>query len=128
MMDVLDEAKEKKKIRSVGISIHSLDAMKTAGTCKWLDVCMARLNPAGTRMDAPLAQVLPVLEEVKKAGKGIIQIKTVGEGSMKNRLDEALTWALAKSPAHCFSIGCESKDEVLDNVKRLEKLAMAAKG
>jgi len=127
-MDVLAEAKEKKKIRSVGISIHSLDAMKTAAKCKWLDVCMVRLNPAGARMDATVAEVLPVVEEVKKAGKGVIQIKTVGEGTMRNRLDEALGFALHKSPAHCFSIGCEGREDFLDNFARLEKLAKAATG
>jgi 1-deoxyxylulose-5-phosphate synthase len=122
LMDVLAEAKESKKVRSVGISIHSLDAMKTAAKSKWLDVCMVRLNPANTRMDAPVAQVMPAIEELKTAGKGVIQIKTVGEGTMKSRLDEALTFALHKSPAHCFSIGCESVDDIKDNLARMEKL------
>jgi 1-deoxyxylulose-5-phosphate synthase len=124
LMDVLSEAKDQKKIRSVGISIHSLDAMKAAAKSAWLDIAMVRINPAGIRMDASLAQVLPVVEDLKKAGKGIIQIKTVGEGNMRNRLDEALSFALFKSPAHCFSIGCESRAELEDNLARMERLAL----
>jgi 1-deoxyxylulose-5-phosphate synthase len=125
LMDVLSEAKEKKIVRSVGISIHSLDAMKTAAKCQWLEVAMVRLNPAGIRMDAPPDQVLPVMEELKKAGKGIVNIKALGEGQLRNRLDEALTFALHKSPAHCFSLGCESRADFDDNLSRIERLARA---
>jgi 1-deoxyxylulose-5-phosphate synthase len=127
MMDVLSEAKEKKIVRSVGISVHSLAAMRTAAKCAWLDVAMTRFNPGGSRarMDAEPAQVLPVLEEVKAAGKGIIGIKVLGEGLMpqRNRLDEALTFALNNNPAHCFSIGCESIADFKDNVSRIERLS-----
>ena len=126
LMDVLSEAKEKKLVRSVGCSIHSLDALKTAARSQWLEVCMARLNPAGIRMDAPTNQVLPILEEVKKAGKGIINIKVLGEGQLKNRLDEALTFALTRSPAHCFSLGCESRADFQDNITRIARLAKDA--
>jgi aryl-alcohol dehydrogenase-like predicted oxidoreductase len=123
LMDVLSEAKQKKIVRSVGISIHSLEAMKTAAKSSWLDVGMVRINFAGVRMDAATDKVLPVIKELKAAGKGIIGIKVLGEGQLKNRVDEALLFALNKSPAHCFSIGCESKEEVKDNIDRIAKLS-----
>ena len=123
LMDVLSEAKQKKIVRSVGISIHSLEAMKTAAKSSWLDVGMVRINFAGVRMDAATDKVLPVIKELKAAGKGIIGIKVLGEGQLKDRVDEALLFALNKSPAHCFSIGCESKDEVKDNIARVAKLS-----
>ena len=50
-MDVMAEAKQKKILRSVGMSCHSVEAMKVASKNPWLDVCMVRLNPAGERMD-----------------------------------------------------------------------------
>ena len=123
LMDVLSEAKQKKIVRSVGISIHSLGAMQTAAKSSWLDVGMVRINFAGVRMDAATDKVLPVIKELKAAGKGIIGIKVLGEGQLKDRVDEALLFALNKSPAHCFSIGCESKDEVKDNIARVAKLS-----
>ena len=52
-MDVMAAAKEKKILRSVGISCHSVEAMQVASKHPWLDICMVRLNPAGERMDAP---------------------------------------------------------------------------
>jgi 1-deoxyxylulose-5-phosphate synthase len=125
LMDVLAEAKEKKMVRSVGISVHSLDAMRTAAKCAWLDIALVRANPGNIRMDDRLEKVVPVIEELKKAGKGVIQMKVLGEGQLKNRIDEALTFALFKSPAHCFTLGCESRDEVAENISRIEKLCKA---
>ena len=124
-MEVMAAAKEKKIIRSVGISCHSVEAMKVAAKHPWLDVCMVRLNPAGERMDDDPATVLPVVMEMKANGKGVIGIKVLGEGSLVDgRLDEALRYALSKNALHCFSIGCESFSEVSDNMKRIEKLAV----
>ncbi len=126
-MDVMAEAKEKKILRAVGMSCHSVEAMKVASRNPWLDVCMVRINPAGERMDAEPETVLPVLAEMKANGKGIIGIKILGEGTLvEERHNEALRFALTKNAAHCFSIGCESLAEVLDNVARIEKLAAPA--
>ncbi len=126
-MDVMAEAKQKKVLRAVGMSCHSVEAMKTASKCAWLDVCMARVNPAGERMDDEPDVVLPLLAELKAHGEGIIGIKVLGEGSLvDDRHDEALRYALTKNAVHCFSIGCESITQVTDNIARIEKLAVPA--
>jgi aryl-alcohol dehydrogenase-like predicted oxidoreductase len=120
-MDVMAEAKEKKILRSVGISCHSVATMKVAAKNPWLDVCMVRLNPAGERMDADPEIVLPIVKEMKANG-----IKVLGEGSLTDGKDhnEALRYALVKDALNCFSIGCESFDDVADNIARVEKLAV----
>jgi len=124
-MEVMAEAKEKKIIRSVGISCHSVEAMQVASKNPWLDICMVRLNPAGERMDAEPETVLPIVKDMKAKGKGTIGIKVLGEGSLVDgQQDAALRYALSKDALNCFSIGCESLAEVLDNVKRIEKLAV----
>jgi hypothetical protein len=63
---------------------------------------------------------------MKAGGKGTIGIKVLGEGSLTdgNAHNDALRYALAKDALNCFSIGCESLAEVLDNMKRIEKLAV----
>jgi aryl-alcohol dehydrogenase-like predicted oxidoreductase len=122
MMDVLTEAQQKKIVRSFGISIHSLDAMKTAAKSPWLEIAMCRCNPTGTRMDGPPDRVIPVMKDLKAAGKGVISIKVLGEGSLTDRLDEVLQFALDKNPADCFSLGCESKEQFKDNFDRIAKL------
>lgn len=127
-MEVMAAAKEKKILRSVGISIHSVDAMKVASKHPWLDVCMVRLNPAGERMDDSPEVVLPIVKQAKANGKGTIGIKVLGEGYLTDGDDhnKALRYALEKDALHAFSIGCESLKEVEDNIARIEKLKVPA--
>ena len=122
-MDVLSEAKEKKLLRTVGISCHSVEALKVAAKSPWLEVCMTRINPAGVRMDAPTDTVLPVLAELKANGKGLIGMKVLGEGQLADRVDEALRFAVTKEAVHCFTIGCESRAEFEGNFARIAKVS-----
>jgi 1-deoxyxylulose-5-phosphate synthase len=125
-MDFMAEAKQKKQLRAVGLSVHSVAAMKIAAKHPWVDICMVRLNPAGERMDADTSEVLPVLADMKASGKGIVGIKTLGEGMLVGgeSHNDALRFALTKNAVHSFSIGCQSLPEVLDNISRIEKLAV----
>ena len=127
-MDIMAEAKDKKILRSVGISCHSVEAIQVASKNPWLDVFMARLNPAGERMDDDPSVVLPIVKQAKANGKGTIGIKVLGEGSLTGGKshNDALRYALEKDALHCFSIGCESLDDVTDNIARIEKLAVPA--
>jgi len=125
-LDVLSEAKEKKLVRTVGISCHSVEAMKVAARSPWLEVCMTRINPAGLRMDAPTDTVLPILAELKANGKGIIGMKVLGEGQLADRVDEALRFAVTKDAVHCFTIGCESRAEFEGNFARIAKVSQPA--
>jgi 1-deoxyxylulose-5-phosphate synthase len=125
-MDVMAEAKEKKILRAVGISCHSVETLQVASKNPWLDICMVRLNPAGERMDDSPEVVLPIVKQAKANGKGTIGIKVLGEGSLTGgkEHDDALRYALTKDALHAFSIGCESLKEVTDNIARIEKLAI----
>jgi len=53
LMDVLSEAKQKKMVRTIGVSIHSLAVMKSAIKSKWFEMGLVRINPAGIRMTPP---------------------------------------------------------------------------
>ena len=122
-MDVLSEAKDNKTVRTVGISCHSLNAMKVAVNSSWLDVILARINPHGVRMDGPTDEVAPLLGELRAAGKGIIGMKILGEGQLKDRLDEALQFAVTKDLVDAFTIGIESREEFQDIYDRIPKLS-----
>jgi predicted aldo/keto reductase-like oxidoreductase len=122
-MDVLSEAKEKKIVRSLGISAHSLEALQISAKSPWLDVCLTRINPAGLRMDADVATIVAVLAEMKANGKGIIGMKIFGEGELVDKRDEALRYAVTRDIVHCFTIGCESRAEFQDNFARIPKVS-----
>jgi 1-deoxyxylulose-5-phosphate synthase len=125
-MDVLSEAKAKGLITSVGISCHSMDAMKLAAKTPWLDICLTRLNPYGIRMDGDPEEVLPLIADMKAAGKGLVAMKVLGEGQLRNRRDEALRFAATKDAVHAFTVGCESREEFKDNFDAIPRVSQQA--
>ena len=118
-MAVISEAKEKGIVRTHGVSCHTLAALKTAAKTPWVEVDLARINPAGIAMDADPATVISVLREMKRAGKGVIGMKILGAGRLRNRVEEALASALALDCVDCFTIGAESRQEMEDLVKKI---------
>jgi aryl-alcohol dehydrogenase-like predicted oxidoreductase len=123
-MAVLSEAKQKGTIRAHGVSCHDFGALKAAAASDWVDVDLARLNPAGAIMDAPVDQVLPVLSEMKRKGKGVIGMKILGAGRLRPRIDEALQYALASQVLDCFTIGAENRRELEDLLVRMPKASV----
>lgn len=123
VMEVIAEARERGIVRTHGVSCHSLAALSAAATDPWTQVILARINPAGTAMDGPPAEVLPVLRKAKAAGKGIVGMKILGVGRLSARADECLRYVLTLDCVDCFTIGCESRQELDDLVARIPRLA-----
>jgi len=123
-MAVLADAKAKGVIRAHGVSCHNLGALKVAASSDWVDVDLARLNPAGAVMDAPVGEVLPVLSEMKRKGKGVIGMKILGAGALRSRVDDALQYALASPVLDCFTIGAENRRELEDLLTRIPKASV----
>jgi len=126
LMDVLSEAKEKKIVRSVGISCHSIPAMELAVNSKWLEIFLAPVNFSGARMDGPIDTVLSLMAKIRANGKGVLGMKILGEGQLRDRVDEALRFTLTKDVVHAFTIGMESRDEFRDNLERIPKASVPA--
>jgi 1-deoxyxylulose-5-phosphate synthase len=118
-MAVLSEAREKGIIRTHGVSCHTLEALKTAAATDWVQVDLARFNPAGIAMDASPDVVRPVLQEMKAKGKGIIGMKVLGAGRLRDKSDECLQHELAQDFIDCFTIGAESRAELQDLINKI---------
>lgn len=118
-MAVLAEARQKGIVKTYGASIHSLEALKTAARIPWTQVNLVRINPAGVAMDADPRTVLAVLRQMKAAGKGVIGMKILGQGRLSRRADECLQFALGLDCVDCFTLGCESRAELEDLLKRI---------
>jgi 1-deoxyxylulose-5-phosphate synthase len=126
-MDVIDEAQAKGIVKTKGVSCHTLEALKTAAAEPWVEVDLARINPAGIAMDhKDPAVVLGVLKEMKSKGKGVIGMKILGAGRLRDRADEALQFALAQEAVDCFTIGSESRAEFQDLVKKIQAASTRA--
>jgi len=67
--------------------------------------------------------VVGVLREMKAAGKGIVGMKILGQGDLRNRQDEALKYALSLGVLDAFTIGAESKTEQEDLIRRIAAAA-----
>ena len=118
-MDVLSEAKQKGVIRTHGCSCHSIEALRAATKSSWVEVHLVRINPVGAYMDSDPQTVVSVIKEMRAAGKGIIGMKILGQGEMRNRQDEALNFALGLNLLDAFTIGAESINEQEDLIRRI---------
>lgn len=119
VMDVFEEAKQKGIIRAHGCSCHSIGALRAAAASPWVEVDLVRINPVGAYMDADPQTVISVIKEMKAAGKGIVGMKILGAGDLRNRQDEALKFALSLDLLDAFTIGAESKAEQIDLIRRI---------
>ncbi|HYW95099.1 MAG TPA: aldo/keto reductase [Bacteroidales bacterium] len=117
-MDALDDARNKGLVRAQGISCHSLGALETAADEPWVQVDLARFNPAGVAMDSDVDTVRKVLERMKKNGKGIVGMKVYGAGKLVNRKDECLEFQAAHEFMDSFTLGIENYDQLKDIEKR----------
>ena len=125
-MEALTEARENKIVRTHGLSCHSLEALQTAARTPWVRVDLARINPIGALMDADPETVIAVLRQMKAAGKGVIGMKILGEGALRDRVPEALRFAMSLDCIDCFTIGAENRLELADLIKRIPVASRAA--
>jgi aryl-alcohol dehydrogenase-like predicted oxidoreductase len=120
-MEYLERAKQKGLIRAHGVSCHTLPALKLAARTPWVEVDLARINPAGSHMDADPATVIEVLDGMKRANKGVIGMKILGQGDLVDRLDQAVAHAVGLDALDAFTIGFTSRAQVSDMVARIAR-------
>jgi 1-deoxyxylulose-5-phosphate synthase len=111
VMDVLSEAKQKGVIRAHGVSCHSIGALRAAAASPWVEVDLVRLNPIGSHMDADPDTVIKVIKQMRADGKGIIGMKILGQGDLRDRPAEAIRYALSTGVLDAMTIGAESRKE-----------------
>lgn len=116
-MDGMSEAKAKGKVRALGVSCHSMDALKVAAEEPWVESVHTRINATGTDMDGSPDEVVPIIRKIHDAGKGVVGMKLIGQGEYRN--DRKLR---EQSADFVFNLGCvdavvvgfESMTEVKD--------------
>jgi len=122
-MDELENLKAKKVIRAHGVSVHSFEALEAAAASPWVDVIHVRINPFGENMDKKDASlVVPVIEKFHKAGKGVIGMKLIGGGRLKDdpsKIDESLRFVLGLGTVDMLIIGFEKPEHIDDYVRRI---------
>jgi aryl-alcohol dehydrogenase-like predicted oxidoreductase len=119
---VLQEAKGKGVVRAIGMSCHGFEALERAASTDWIDVVLARINYAGTRMDASPGEVIPVLERLHDAGKGVIAMKVLGQGDLQGDVARAIGFVARQSCVDAMVIGMISESQLHRNVSLAARL------
>ncbi len=120
--------KRKGLIRAHGVSCHSLPALRAAAKEPWVDSVHARINPFGVKMDGPADQVVPVLQELHAAGKGVVGMKILGEGEFRNdsdKINQSLQFVLRLGCVDTIVVGFEKLEELDDLTKRVRATTRA---
>lgn len=125
-MDGLENLKAKKIIRAHGLSVHSFDALKVASEHPWVDVIHVRINPFGEAMDQrDPALVVPVIEKFHNDGKGVIAMKLIGGGKLKDdsqKIEESLRFVLGLGTVDMIIIGFELPEQIDNYIERIKKV------
>jgi predicted aldo/keto reductase-like oxidoreductase len=126
-MDMLSEAKAKGWIRAHGVSCHNLKAFERVPDEEWVDVVLARINPFSVRMDGPTEVIVPILQKIHDAGKGVLGMKILGEGDPKvvNKMNESLKFVAELGSMDAMTIGFLNKGELDDVKNRIASVATA---
>jgi len=100
-MDGMSEARAKGKVRALGVSCHSIDALKVAAEEPWVESVHTRINTTGTDMDGSPDEVVPIIRKIHDAGKGVVGMKLIGQGEFRD--DRKLR---EQSADFVFNLGC----------------------
>lgn len=128
-MDLLAKLKGQGKIRALGVSCHSLSALEACITEPWVESVHTRINPYGMSMDGPPEKVVPVLKKIHAAGKGVVGMKIIGEGRLRNdpeKRQASIKYALELGCVDVLNVGCESIAEVEDLAASIKKVQRAS--
>jgi len=123
VMDMLYEAKQKGRVRAVGISNHSFEALAASVEPDWLDVNLVRINPFDLHMDGPHDEVAAQIKKIHQEGRGVIGMKVYGEGDFENdqqRL-QSLKYVLGLGCVHAFTIGFVSPQQIDETLDLIEQ-------
>lgn len=123
VIDVLLEAKRKGRVRAIGVSCHTLEALADAADCPAMDVHLVRINPAGSKMDGPPPQVAAQLERMHQKGRGVIGMKIYGEGSFESREQrlKSLRYVLGLGTVQAFTIGFSSIEQIDETLQLIRE-------
>jgi predicted aldo/keto reductase-like oxidoreductase len=128
-LDGLENLKAKQIIRAHGVSVHTFEALENAAASPWVDVIHVRINPFGENMDKKdSSEITPVIEKFHKAGKGVIGMKLIGGGRLRNdpeKIEASLKYVLDLGTVDMIIIGFEQPEQIDNYIERIKKVPKA---
>ncbi len=134
-IEAMLEAKERKWVRALGVSCHSLPALRRAIELDWVEIHLVRINPKGVLMDTETPRwnarsdessvpiVVDLLKKIHEKNRGVIGMKILGEGRFQSRKDRAdsIRFVLGLGTVQAMVIGFKSKEEIDEAIQNIEQ-------
>jgi hypothetical protein len=73
-----------------------------------------------------VAEVVAALRQSKANGKGVMGMKILGEGRLRDQINKTLNFVLNLDCLDCFTIGAANRDELADLIRRVPVASQAA--
>jgi len=132
LREALEQAKQKKWVRAVGVSMHGLLPLRAAARTKWGDIVLVRINHKGHRMDnlsgkwnepGDVKEVLKHVRRMHAAGKGIIGMKLIGNGDFVDAAArrKSIEFVMAQQCVEAVVIGFKSPQEVDEAITNINE-------
>jgi aryl-alcohol dehydrogenase-like predicted oxidoreductase len=120
-VEYLVKAKEKGLVRAIGISTHSVEAVRAAALIPEFDVIQALINVAGIGIrGGGREEMRAAIREAHVLGKGLYGMKALGGGHLLGSAEDAFRYVLAIEELASCAVGMASAAEVDFNVRFFE--------
>lgn len=111
--------KEKGYIKAVGISTHTVAAVRAAVDMEEIEVIHPLINKNGLGiMDGTVEDMLGAIKAAKEKNKGIYGMKPLGGGNLLNSIDDCFDFVLNLPFLDSIAVGMQRLEEVIANVNR----------
>ncbi len=112
-LEYFQEAKQEGFIRAIGISCHTIEAVRAALNFSEIEVIHPILNLKGLGIrDGTRQEMVSALEEAHRHGIGIYAMKPLGGGHFQGNVPEALDFLLELPFIDSIAMGMRSEAEI----------------
>ena len=124
------EMKEKGYIRGIGLSTHTIAAVKASLKYKEIEIIHPIVNMEGLGIqDGTIENMLSVLEDAHNLGKGIYGMKPLGGGNLLKSFQQCFDFVLNLPVLDSIAVGMQNKEEIDVNIaifegRKINKLSL----
>lgn len=120
-LEALLEAKDKGRIRAVGLSSHYVSGIHQAAECEDIDICHPLLNMLGKGIpDGTAEDMQAACKSAHEKGKGIFGMKSLAGGLLIPRKEEAFLFVTSLGYIDSVAVGMTTNAEVDYNISFFE--------
>jgi predicted aldo/keto reductase-like oxidoreductase len=119
-LEYLIASRKKGLVKAVGISTHHIAAVKAITTMEEIDFVFAPLNVRGLGIqDGTADEMITALSEAHGAGKGILIMKPLGGGHLRDEPEKNFHFLRGLSFVSSIVVGLQDSDELLADYQML---------